>query len=92
MLLRTIGRNGTGPGEFNDPWGIALDGAGHLVVVDQFNHRVQVLNYADGSHVRTIGSSGRSDGELLYPQGVTIDSDGHIIVCDTNNSRIQVLQ
>lgn len=105
MLLRTIGRNGTGAGEFNDPWGIALDGAGnfplparllffsgHLVVVEQFNHRVQVLNYADASHVRTIGSSGRSDEELLYPQGVAIDSDGHIIVCDTNNSRIQVLQ
>ncbi len=78
--------------QFKGPWGIALDGAGHLAVVEYRSHRVQVLNYADGSHVRTIGSSGRCDGELLYPKGVAIDSNGHIIVCDTNNSRIQVLQ
>ncbi len=32
-------------------------GAGHLVVVEYGNHRVQVLNYADGSHVRTIENS-----------------------------------
>ncbi len=54
--LRTIGQQGAGNGQFMNPWGIALDGAGHLVVVVHTNQRVQVLNYADGSHVRTIGS------------------------------------
>ena len=30
-------------GQFNNPWGIALDSAGNLYVADSQNHRVQKL-------------------------------------------------
>ena len=30
--LRTIGSQGAGNGQFNEPWGIAFDGAGHIIV------------------------------------------------------------
>ena len=72
--------------------GVAFDSAGHLVVVDSGNHSVQVLNYADGSHVRTIGSYGQQAGCFYNPSGIAIDCDGRIIVCDYQNSRVQVLQ
>ncbi len=64
-----------------------------MVVVEYGNHRVQVLNYADSSHVRTIGSKSNGDGQFDSPYGgVAIDGDGRIIVCDSDNNRIQVLQ
>lgn len=41
-FLRTIGQvQGTGPGEFQAPHGLAIDGRGNLYVVDTFNHRIQ---------------------------------------------------
>jgi DNA-binding beta-propeller fold protein YncE len=39
--LRGFGQEGTGPGQFYAPHGLAIDRAGHLYVVDSFNHRVQ---------------------------------------------------
>lgn len=40
--LRGVGGGpGTGPGQFVAPHGLALDGRGHLYVVDSYNHRVQ---------------------------------------------------
>ena len=92
--LRTIGEEGAGNGQLKRPLGVALytlDGAGHLVVVEHYNHRVQVLNYGDGSHVRTIGSEGSGIGQLTHPSGVVIDGDGRMIVADTGNNRVQVL-
>jgi DNA-binding beta-propeller fold protein YncE len=41
--------------EFNRPTGICLDGSGLLYVTDNSNHRISVLNAADGSLVRHIG-------------------------------------
>ena len=38
-----IGLAGDAPGEFNNPWSIALDSKGNLYVADSQNHRVQKL-------------------------------------------------
>ena len=62
--LRTIGSEGSGAGQFNEPRGVAFDSAGHIIVADCCNHRVQVLRYSDGSHVRTIGSYGSENGQF----------------------------
>ena len=90
--MRTIGSGGSGAGQFNLPIGVALDGAGNMVVADHANHRVQVLRCSDGSHMRTIGSEGRGNGQFHCPWGVLIDGEGRIIVSDCDNHRIQVLQ
>ena len=39
-----FGGRGKGSGEFRDPTGIEVDGAGNMVVVDSRNHRLQVFN------------------------------------------------
>jgi hypothetical protein len=37
----SFGRNGRGPGQLDQPWGIARDRQGRMYVVDTYNHRVQ---------------------------------------------------
>jgi tripartite motif-containing protein 71 len=91
--VRTIGSQGAGAGQFQYPCGVALDAAGHIVVVEQGNHRVQVLRYSDGAHVRTIGSNGSGNGQFSGPYGgIAIDSDGRMVVADQGNHRVQVLE
>ena len=41
VLLTTFGTPGQGPGQFQQPSGVALDLEGNLYVCDQNNHRVQ---------------------------------------------------
>ena len=44
QFLFSIGRRGTGEGEFNMPRGLAISQDGYLVVCDQDNHRIQVFD------------------------------------------------
>ena len=91
--LRTIGSEGAGAGQFSLPTGVAFDAAGHIVVVECGNDRVQVLRYSDGAHVRTLGSRGSGNGQFSCPHGgIAIDSDGRIVVADSYNDRVQVLE
>ncbi len=91
--VRTIGSPGEGAGQFQYPSGVAFDAAGHIVVVEQCNHRVQVLRYSDGTHVRTFGSFGSGNGQFDRPcRGIAIDSDGRMVVADYGNHRVQVLE
>jgi DNA-binding beta-propeller fold protein YncE len=43
-LIRSWGRSGTGPGEFNIVHNIACDDAGRVYVADRENHRIQVFD------------------------------------------------
>ena len=43
-FLRTFGSFGTGNGEFDDPFGLALDDSGNIFVGDRLNNRVQVFD------------------------------------------------
>jgi tripartite motif-containing protein 71 len=52
-FLRTIGRAGKGPGEFDQPEDLAFDQDGNLWVADGDNHRIQVLK-PDGTFLREI--------------------------------------
>ena len=41
--MEIIGGPGAEPGQFSNPWGVALDSHGNLIVADALNHRVQKL-------------------------------------------------
>jgi tripartite motif-containing protein 71 len=43
-LLATWGGSGTGPGQFSQPTGLAVDSKGNVFVVDAYNNRVQELS------------------------------------------------
>ena len=80
-LARTIGRGGTGPGEFNAPSHLSLVD-GRLYVSDTFNARIQVLDM-DGAPQAEIGRQGLFVGNLVRPKGVTADSDGNVYVIES---------
>ena len=86
--VRTIGRRGTGPGEFNFPVSLALV-RGALYVVDSMNFRVQSLT-AEGAFLRSFGRLGNQTGTLNRPKGIAADSDGNLYVVDALFEAVQV--
>jgi len=91
-----------GDGQFNEPWGITVDGdsnggAIRVYVADTWNHRIQVFD-GDGGFVTKWGALGQmpsaSDGEQLFygPRDLVIDNQGRLFVSDTGNKRIMVFK
>ena len=82
------GTEGTGDGEFRDPFGIAMDGSGNVFVIE-FYHRVQKFT-GDGTFVTKWGSQGTGDYGFDRPYGGDVDNSGNVYVADTYNDRVQV--
>ena len=51
--IKSWGKRGKGPGEFNTPHSIAADAKGNIYVADRFNRRIQVFD-GDGNFQREI--------------------------------------
>ncbi len=77
-VLMTMGRQGSGDGEFSNPQGVALDAAGNIYVADTGNARVQVFD-PQGSFLMTI-----SDERFTGPRYVVLDDAGRIYVTDSS--------
>ena len=88
-LLTTIGRRGSGPGEFNFPTFLTLDRDGRLYVSDSLNSRVQVFS-PEGDFERSVGSRGDMPGYFAQPKGVAVDDRGHLFVVDANFEAVQI--
>ena len=63
-FLKTWGRKGMGPGEFDVPHTIALDSRGRLFVGDRQNNRIQIFD-ADGKFVAQWLQFGRPSGMYI---------------------------
>ncbi|MCB1017308.1 MAG: carboxypeptidase regulatory-like domain-containing protein [Acidimicrobiales bacterium] len=83
------GSQGGGPGQFQFPWGVAVDQAGDVYVADRDNHRIQVFS-ASGQLLRQWGTYGEAPGEFRNPYGLAMSADDHLYVADTSNNRVQV--
>jgi DNA-binding beta-propeller fold protein YncE len=88
-FIKTVGRRGTGEGEFNLPLQAATGPDGTLYVVDGGNFRVQAFT-PDGKFIRSIGSIGRRSGQFSRPKGIGTDNDGNIYVVDTAFGNFQI--
>jgi DNA-binding beta-propeller fold protein YncE len=88
--LMKFGSRGNGEGQFNAPWGIAIDRVrGYIYVVDSANFRVQKFDMT-GEFVMAWGSFGNGDGQFYFPRGIAVDqNDGSVYVVDMGNHRIQ---
>lgn len=82
-----IGEEGSGEGQFKDPRGVALDGAGNLYVVDSRNKRVQKFN-SNGEFVLAITESQAADGFFGSIAGIAVDSLGNVFVTDETRNII----
>ena len=85
----SFGQEGESVGEFNGPWGLAVNDRDEIAVTELFNHRVSVFS-SDGTHLRSFGSEGQNNGEFNQPSGIAFDSLGNIVVADCENHRVQV--
>ncbi len=92
-VLRTLTMiEGSGPGQFNAPRGIARTAGGSIVIADTGNHRVQLCR-PEGTTLQCdqhFGALGSAAGQFNTPTGVDVDTLGRIWVADTGNHRIQV--
>lgn len=78
------GTTGSGNGQFDRPYGAALDGAGNLWVADGLNGRVQRFD-PNGAHLLTVGAPGAAPGQFIIATGVGFDSGGSLYVTSTNS-------
>lgn len=95
-FLYQWGGSGTEPGQFNEPWGIAVDDES-LFVADTWNHRLQKFTL-DGEFVAVFGRSGspaegiENDLGLYFgPRDIAILDDDLLLTTDTGNHRMQLL-
>ena len=90
-FFQKFGCSGYGPGQLCFPTGVTFLNDDQLLVVDDFNGRIQQFNVQTGNFVKSFGKEGTGDGEFKRPEGIFIDNEGRVIVADYGNDRIQVL-
>ena len=78
-FMNAWGKEGTGPGEFNVPHGIAMDSTGRLFVADRGNNRIQIFNQ-DGKFLGEWKQFGK-------PCGIYIDSKDTMYVADSDSNQ-----
>jgi len=88
-LIKTIGKKGTQPGEFNYPTNIWIANNGNVYVVDALNFRIQVFD-KKGSVISVFGEIGDATGYFARPKGIATDSYGNIYICDALFNTVQV--
>lgn len=96
-FVRQWGSGGSGQGQFNEPWGLAVNDE-YVYVADTWNHRIQKFTL-EGDFVGTYGLSGSPSpddpggglGLLFGPRDIAILSDGQLLVTDTGNHRLQIM-
>jgi sugar lactone lactonase YvrE len=84
---------GTGnPPTFNDPQGIALNGAGQLIVSNDSDTDGSIRVYAlPGTMLAGVGSGpGDGPGQFVNPRGLYVDPFDRLLVVDAGNDRLQL--
>jgi hypothetical protein len=86
--LTPFGSAGTGPGQMQEPRGIATDASGNLWVVDRANARVMKYD-SNGNYLMQFGSPGSGNGQFNDPRAIAIAPNGTIWVSDMGNNNVQ---
>ena len=75
-------------GDIEQPWGVAINQRGEVVVSDMKMHCVSVFS-PSGVKLRSFGTHGSRHGQFDKPCGIAVDGEGNILVADTKNQNIQ---
>jgi len=76
-FIKTWGKEGTAPGEIDEPHSIAMDSKGRLFVADRGNSRIQIFNQ-DGKFLAEWKQFGR-------PSGIYIGKNDALYVVDSES-------
>jgi DNA-binding beta-propeller fold protein YncE len=82
------GTAGSGDGQFEYPYGVAVDTGGIVYVSDNANNRVQMFQ-DNGTFLTKWGVHGNNEGQFNAPHMVAVDAQGNVYVADKTNHRIQ---
>jgi DNA-binding beta-propeller fold protein YncE len=77
-FIKSWGKLGTGPGEFNVPHGISIDSTGRIFVADRGNNRLQIFDQ-DGNFLKEWKQFGK-------PIGVFVDKKDIVYVADSDSN------
>lgn len=87
--LFDFGTRGTGPGEFNFPYDLAVCKEGRLYVVDAGNFRVDIFD-RDGHYLKSFGGIGKQPGNFARPKEIACDRQGNVYVADAAFGNFQI--
>lgn len=90
-LARRIGSRGLYVGDLVRPKGVAVDGEGHVYVVEGYHDHLLVFG-REGEFLLPIGGTGQETGRFYLPAGIWIDARNRVFVADMFNGRVVVLQ
>jgi sugar lactone lactonase YvrE len=76
-FIKSWGKKGSGPGEFDTPHSLAMDSRGRLFVADRGNSRIQIFDQ-DGKFLAEWRQFGR-------PSGIYIDRNDVLYAADTQS-------
>jgi streptogramin lyase len=79
---------GSGNGQLKEPYAIAEDSKGNLLVADTGNDRVQVFN-SKNEYASQFGKEGTAESQFKEPKGIAVAANGNIFVVDTVNNRVE---
>ncbi len=88
VSMTTFGSQGSGEGQLEEPYGIAIDSHKNVWVADTGNNRIEEFK-SNGEFVQTIGSQGTGAGQFEKPAGLAFGPEGDLWVTDTGDNRIQ---
>ena len=80
-FLGVWGNHGSGPGQFADPTGIAIDKENRIYVADSANKRVQVFD-SSFRHLFSYWYDNKWQGEIFSPTDVAVDSGFYVFTAD----------
>jgi YVTN family beta-propeller protein len=93
-VIAQVGSFGTGPGQFQNPYDVAVDTHDQLYVADNLNNRVDVFDATSLASLGAFGTAGHAIGQfsIVRAAGALADDPrGGVDVADTANNRIQAL-
>jgi sugar lactone lactonase YvrE len=79
-FIEAWGKKGSGPGEFDQPHGLAMDSQGRIFVADRSNNRIQIIDQT-GKHIASWYQFSR-------PSGVYIDRNDVLYVADSESGSV----
>ena len=90
-FLYKFGNEGKGYGEFYRPKCLSVDKAGHLMVCDSANDRVQILELS-GKFIANFELMSDRIEEYVGPVSTAVLSDGRIVVSDFCDDCIKIIE
>ena len=87
--IRTFGGRGSAPGQFTDPFGVAIDCDGNLLVSD--SRCVQKFS-PQGDFLMSVGTQGSQPLQFDCATDISVNpKNKRIYVCENRNYRVQIL-